>query len=63
MEEAGSVYESAVGDPMGEELAVVASTRARLEVLVAEVGLAEAALVGLALAAAVELTAAEASLQ
>ncbi len=61
MEEAGCVYKSAVGDPMGAELVVVAPTRARLEVVVAEMGLAEAALVGLA-AAEVEI-AAEASLQ
>ena len=62
MEEASCIYESAVGDPTGVELAVVAPTGARLEVVVAEVGLVEAALVGPA-AAEVEFAAAEASLQ
>ncbi len=58
-----------VGDPTGAELAVLAPTWARLEVVVAEVGLAEAAFVGLAaaevveLVAAAELAAAEAGLQ
>jgi hypothetical protein len=62
LEKAGCVYESAVGDPTGAELALVAPTRARLEVVVAEVGLVEAALVGLT-AVKVKLAAAEASLQ
>ncbi len=47
---------------MGAELAVVVPAGARLEAVVAEVGLAEVALVGLA-TAEVELAAAEASLQ
>jgi len=62
LEEASCIYESAVGDKTGVELALVAPTRARLEVVVAEVGLAEAALVGPA-AAEAEFAAAEASLQ
>jgi hypothetical protein len=62
LEEAGCAYESAVGNPTGVALVEVAPTRARLEVVVAKVGLAEATLVGLAVAE-VELAAAEASLQ
>jgi hypothetical protein len=63
VEEAGCIFESVVGDPTGAELAVVAPTRAWLEVVAAEVGLTKAALVGLAAAAAIELAAVEASLQ
>jgi len=57
LEEAGCAYKSAVGDPTGAELAEVAPTRARLEVVVAKVGLVEAALVGLAATEVVELVA------
>jgi len=48
LEGSGSVSESAVGGAAAEELLEVDVRRARLEVVVAEAGLAEAALVGLA---------------
>jgi hypothetical protein len=69
LEEAGHVCKSAVGGPAVAELAEVAPPLARLEVVMAEVGLGEAAPVGLAalevvgLVAAVELAAAEAKRQ
>jgi hypothetical protein len=69
LEEPGRVCESAVGGMAVAELAELAPPRARLKVVIAEVGLAEAALVGLAAlevagqAAAAELAAAKAERQ